>query len=165
MKNANLIAAEFAALLPSGERPETTSDYEGFYHLTEIESTVEEGQLIYILRDHDGKKLEQKKETVLRAAEWLNAKYGADTVRVTITDSYRNMKEKIEPHWHLIDNAYWAVREVGGEPISVPVRGGTDGARLSFMGLPCPNLGTGSPNHHSTLEFASVQAMDKSLTF
>lgn len=161
MKNANLIAAEFAALLPSGERPETTSDYEGFYHLTEIESTVEEGQLIYILRDHDGEKLEQKKETVLRAAEWLNAKYGADTVRVTITDSYRNMKEKIEPHWHLIDNAYWAVREVGGEPISVPVRGGTDGARLSFMGLPCPNLGTGSHNHHSTLEFASVQAMDK----
>lgn len=161
MKNANLIAAEFTALLPTAERPETTAGYEGFYHLTQMEGTVEEAELVYILRDHDEEKLQQKKETVLQAAEWLNAKYGADTVQVEIKDSYRNMREMIEPHWHLIENAYWAVREIGGEPSSKPVRGGTDGARLSFMGLPCPNLGTGSHNHHSTLEFASAQAMDK----
>lgn len=161
MKNANLIAAEFTALLPTAERPETTAGYEGFYHLTQMEGTVEEAELVYILRDHDEEKLQQKKETVLQAAEWLNAKYGADTVQVEIKDSYRNMREMIEPHWHLIENAYWAVRKIGGEPSSKPVRGGTDGARLSFMGLPCPNLGTGSHNHHSTLEFASAQAMDK----
>lgn len=161
MKNASLIAAEFTALLPTAERPETTAGYEGFYHLTQMEGTVEEAELVYILRDHDEEKLQQKKETVLQAAEWLNAKYGADTVQVEIKDSYRNMREMIEPHWHLIENAYWAVREIGGEPSSKPVRGGTDGARLSFMGLPCPNLGTGSHNHHSTLEFASAQAMDK----
>lgn len=161
MKNANLIAMEFAALLPSDERPEKTSGYEGFYHLTDMKGTVEEAQLSYILRDHDWDKLQQKKETVLRAAAEINGRYGSGTVEVEIKDSYRNMAEQIRPHWHLIENAYEAVREVGGEPQSKPVRGGTDGARLSFMGLPCPNLGTGSHNHHSTLEYASVQAMDQ----
>lgn len=161
MKNANLIAMEFAAELPADERPETTEGYEGFYHLTNMSGTVEEAKLSYILRDHDQEKFQIQKEMVLKAAETINARYGPGTVQVEIIDSYRNMEEQIRPHWHLIENAYWAVREVGGEPHSIPVRGGTDGARLSFMGLPCPNLGTGSHNHHSTLEFASVQAMDK----
>ncbi|HHT73783.1 MAG TPA: peptidase T [Firmicutes bacterium] len=161
MKNANLIAMEFAALLPTEERPEKTEGYEGFYHLTDMGGTVEEAYLAYILRDHDWEKLQLKKDTVLKAAEEINGRYGPGTVEVQITDSYRNMAEQIRPHWHLIEKAYEAVREVGGEPESKPVRGGTDGARLSFMGLPCPNLGTGSHNHHSTLEYASAQAMDK----
>jgi len=161
MKNANLIAMEFAALLPPEERPEHTSDRQGFYHLTHMNGTVEEANLSYILRDHDWDKLETKKETVQKAAEEINRRYGEGTVDVQIIDSYRNMIDQIRPHWHLIDNAYAAVREVGGEPHSIPVRGGTDGARLSFMGLPCPNLGTGSHNHHSTLEYASAQSMDQ----
>jgi len=161
MKNANLIAMEFAALLPALERPERTEGYEGFYHLTDMGGTVEEAYLSYILRDHDWDRLQLKKETMVKAAAELNAKYGPGTVEVEIKDSYRNMVGQIKPHWHLIENAYEAVREAGGEPHSIPVRGGTDGARLSFMGLPCPNLGTGSHNHHSTLEYASAQAMDR----
>lgn len=160
MKNASLIAMEFNSLLPSVERPEHTDGYEGFYHLISMQGTVEQAQLTYIIRDHDTGLFEAKKERIKRIAHWLNETYGAGTVTVELTDSYRNMHEQIKPHWHLIETAYAAVREVGGVPHSKPVRGGTDGARLSFMGLPCPNLGTGSHNHHSTLEFACVQAMD-----
>lgn len=164
MKNASLIAMEFNDMLPVVQRPEHTEGYEGFYHLIRLEGSVERASLTYILRDHDVVKFEEKKEQVERVAAWLNETYGDDTVEVSIVDSYANMKEQIRPHWHLIETAYEAVRDVGGEPYSLPVRGGTDGARLSFMGLPCPNLGTGSHNHHSKLEYACVQAMDSCVT-
>lgn len=160
MKNASLIAMEFDHLLPSNERPEYTEGYEGFYHLIDLKGTVEQAQLTYILRDHDAVKFQEKKDMISQAAEKINQKYGVRTVQTEIVDSYANMAEQIKPHWHLIETAYEAVREVGGTPNSRPVRGGTDGARLSFMGLPCPNLGTGSHNHHSKLEYACVQAMD-----
>ncbi|MGB4494495.1 MAG: peptidase T, partial [Limnochordia bacterium] len=160
MKNASLIAMEFDSLLPRVERPEHTEGYEGFYHLIAMEGSVEAASLTYIIRDHDAELFQARKERVKRIAQWLNDIHGEGTVTVELEDSYYNMHEQIKPHWHLIDTAYEAVREVGGVPHSIPVRGGTDGARLSFMGLPCPNLGTGSHNHHSTLEFACVQAMD-----
>jgi len=160
MKNASLIAMEFHGLLPSVERPEHTEGYEGFYHLIDLQGSVEKATLTYIVRDHDRAKFQAKKDRLKRVAKWLNENYGEGTVAYDIVDSYANMSEQIKAHWHLIETAYEAVREVGGEPYSIPVRGGTDGARLSFMGLPCPNLGTGSHNHHSKLEYACVQAMD-----
>lgn len=161
MKNASLIALEFNDLLPAIERPEYTDGYEGFYHLIGMKGSVEHASLVYILRDHDKEKFDLQKLRLERATNWLNKNYGDGTITLEIVDSYANMEEEIIPHWHLIETAYAAVKEVGGEPISPPIRGGTDGARLSFMGLPCPNLGTGSHNHHSTLEYASIQAMDK----
>lgn len=160
MKNASLIAMEFAGLLPSVERPEHTEGYEGFYHLISMLGSVEEAKLVYIIRDHDAAIFTSRKERMQSTARWLNEKYGAGTVTVELEDSYANMHEQLKPHWHLIETAYEAVKEIGGVPHSVPVRGGTDGARLSFMGLPCPNLGTGSHNHHSKLEFACAQSMD-----
>lgn len=160
MKNASLIAMEFNSLLPAVERPEHTEGYEGFYHLIDLKGIVEEASLTYIIRDHDRDKFEAKKAQMERIADWLNEKYGESTVTIEITDSYYNMVEEIKPHWHLIETAIEAVKEVGGQPYSIPIRGGTDGARLSFMGLPCPNLGTGSHNHHSKFEYACVQAMD-----
>lgn len=161
MKNALLIATEFNEMLPKEERPEHTEGYEGFYHLTELEGIVDHASLHYILRDHDLDKLAQKKAKMEQIAEELNNKYGEDTITLVLRDSYYNMSEQIKPHWHLIETAYEAIRELGGTPISTPVRGGTDGSRLSFMGLPCPNLGTGSHNHHGKMEFACVQAMDQ----
>ena len=160
MKNASLIAMEFNSLLPVTERPEHTEGYEGFYHLIDLQGSVEHATLTYIIRDHDATKFRAKKDLLQKVTHWLNDFYGEGTVSVEIVDSYANMYEQIKPHWHLIDTAYEAVEEVGGVPHSIPVRGGTDGARLSFMGLPCPNLGTGSHNHHSKLEYACVQAMD-----
>ena len=160
MVNASLVAAEFIAMLPELERPEHTELYEGFYHLTAMEGTVENARLRFILRDHDAAKLEGRKDYVRRVAEELNRRYGGGTVTIEIRDTYRNLREAIEPHFHLVENAYKAVREQGGTPVSPPVRGGTDGSRLSFMGLPCPNLGTGSHNHHGRTEFACVEAMD-----
>lgn len=159
--NASLLAMEFNDLLPHLQRPEHTEEYEGFYHLDKLEGIVDEAKMHYILRDHNLDKLEEKKATIRKAAEQMNAKYGENTVRVEIKDTYYNMAEKIRPHWHLIENAYEAVRELGGTPVSRPVRGGTDGSRLSFMGLPCPNLGTGSHNHHGKTEFACIQSMDQ----
>ncbi len=160
MINAQEIAMRFHAMLPAVERPEHTEGYEGFYHLTDMEGQVEHATLHYILRDHDGNLLQQREATMERAAAYLNAQYGAGTVRVTLSESYRNMAEVILPHAHLIDNAKEAVRRAGGTPFDAPIRGGTDGARLSFMGLPCPNLGTGSHNHHGRFEFACVEEMD-----
>lgn len=159
--NASLIAMEFQSMLPEKERPEHTENYEGFYHLDSIQGCIDNAKMHYILRDHDLAKLEEKKAVINNIAKVLNQKYGDKTVRVEITDSYYNMIEQIKPHWHLIDTAYEAIKELGGTPISEPVRGGTDGARLSYMGLPCPNLGTGSHNHHGKSEFACIQAMDK----
>ncbi len=161
MRNAILISSEFTGMLPEKERPEHTENYEGFYHLEQISGTVEKTEMSFILRDHDKSILEERKNKVQEITNQLNQKYGDSTVETVICDSYYNMAEQIKPHWHLIDNAYECIRELGGTPISLPVRGGTDGSRLSFMGLPCPNLGTGSHNHHGKKEYACVQAMDQ----
>ncbi len=164
MKNALQIAIEFNQMLPELERPEHTQDYEGFYHLDQLEGNVEKAEMRYLLRDHDKDKLEEKKEKIISITSILNQKFGANTVITKVRDSYYNMSEQIKPHWHLIDNAYEAIKELGVNPVSLPVRGGTDGSRLSFMGLPCPNLGTGSHNHHGKKEYACVQAMDQSVS-
>lgn len=161
MKNAMRIAMEFDSMLPEAERPEFTEGYEGFYHLIECKGCVENAELHYILRDHDATKLKIKKATFAMISDFLNTKYGKGTVKAEMFDSYANMAEKIMPHMHLIDNAVTAIEKCGGQPLIKPIRGGTDGARLSFMGLPCPNLGTGSENCHGRFEFASLQKMDK----
>ena len=160
MKNAMRIAMEFEMMLPAAKKPEYTEGYEGFLHLDEMGGTVEEAFLRYILRDHDSKKLEEQKRLSLAAADFLNAKYGPGTVTLDIRDSYRNMVQQIEPHRHLVDNAMEAMRRTGVEPVARAIRGGTDGARLSFMGLPCPNLGTGGGNFHGKLEYCCIQEMD-----
>ncbi len=161
MKNAILIAQEFQSLLPIAENPMYTENYEGFYHLDAIEGTVECTKMDYIIRDHDMDKFQQKKKLFLQIAEFLNQKYGEKTVEVDMGDSYYNMRKMIEPHMFLIDYAKEAMVELGVEPIITPIRGGTDGARLSFMGLPCPNLCTGGENFHGKYEYVSVQAMEK----
>jgi len=161
MKNASLIAMEFASMLPVAERPEYTDGYEGFYHLLSMEGEVEKAVLNYIVRDHDEDILKSREEQLQKAAKFLNGKYGYNAVDVEIKESYRNMESILRDHWHLIDNAKKAVEQAGGTPITKPVRGGTDGSRLSFMGLPCPNLGTGNHNAHSRMEFANAQSMDK----
>jgi tripeptide aminopeptidase len=163
MVNAQLIAMEFQGMLPVHQRPEATEGYEGFILLTDMEGEVENAQLKYILRDHDAAKLEYKKETLRHIADCLNGKYGEGTVAVTIKDSYQNMAEMIKPHFHLVETASQAIRMVGLEPELVPVRGGTDGARLSWMGLPCPNLGTGGFNFHGTAECITAERMDKAV--
>lgn len=161
MKNAILIGMEFQSLLPVFENPMYTEGYEGFYHLDEMSGNVEEAQLNYIIRDHDHEKFEQKKKFFAEAADFLSRKYGAGTVTVEITDSYYNMKEKIEPCMYLIDTAKDAMLACGIEPKVVPIRGGTDGARLSYMGLPCPNLCTGGYNYHGKYEFIPVASLEK----
>ena len=161
MINACCLAAEFDALLPERERPQFTEGYEGFFHLTEMRGDCETAELHYIIRDHDRAKFEARKARFAAAADALNAKYGAPRCEVKITDSYYNMAEVVTRHPQIIEAANAAVRACGREPATNPVRGGTDGSRLSFMGLPCPNLGTGSHNHHGRLEFAVVEEMDK----
>lgn len=161
MKNASLIAMEFAGMLPPWERPEHTEKYEGFYHLCEMRGDEELAQLAYIIRDHDAGIFTQRKETVERIGAYLNAKYGEGTVDVALKDSYRNMKEIVEQHPEILDRAKKAFLECGVEPIVKPIRGGTDGARLSFMGLPCPNLSTGGYNYHGRKELIPVQSLEK----
>lgn len=161
MKNASKIAMEFDSMLPKAQRPEYTEMYEGFFHLTDMKGDVEKCELRYILRDHDATKLKIKKATMEKIAEFLNTMYGKETVELTLVDSYSNMAEYIEPHYHLIENGKKAIEMAGGITDITPIRGGTDGARLSEMGLPCPNLGTGSENHHGRFEFACVQDMEK----
>lgn len=163
MVNAARIAIELDRLLPEAERPEHTENREGFFHLNEIEGAEEKAIMKYILRDHDAAKLEEKKRVLAGAVDFLNVKYGEGTVEADIQDNYRNMIEQIKPHWHLIEIACEEVKALGGTPVSVPVRGGTDGCRLSFMGLPCPNLGTGGHNGHGRLEYACVQEMDQTV--
>ena len=160
MKNANNIAMEFDSMLPVNERPEYTEGYEGFYHLTDVSSDVEKAEMSYILRDPDGVKIKIKRATFEKIAEFLNTKYGKGTVVLEMKDAYANMAEKILPHYHLIENAVAAIESVGGVARSGLIRGGTDGVRLSFSGLPCPNLGTGSDNHHGRYEFAVCEEMD-----
>ena len=161
MRNALLLAQEFQAMLPAAENPMYTCGYEGFYHLDALNGTVEEALADYIIRDHDKEKFEKKKVLFLQTGEFLNQKYGEGTFEITMKDSYYNMKEVIEKHMHLIDNAKEAMQELGIEPVVVPIRGGTDGARLSFMGLPCPNLCTGGQNFHGKYEYACADDMEK----
>ena len=161
MVNASNVAMEFHLSLPRMARPETTEGREGFYHLCQMVGDVNEAKLGYILRDHDAAKLEYKKDELLQTAAWLNGKYGPGTVTVELKDGYRNMIEKIRPHFHLVETARAAIRAAGLEPEEVPVRGGTDGAVLSWKGLPCPNLGTGGFNFHGVLECTTAERMDK----
>lgn len=160
MRNAILMAQEFQSMLPVFENPMYTYGYEGFYHLDQLHGTVEEAVAEYIIRDHDRVKFEKKKEAFLRIGEYLNQKYGEGTFVIELKDSYYNMKEVIEEHMHLIDNAKDAMDELGIQPVIVPIRGGTDGARLSFMGLPCPNLCTGGQNFHGRFEYACADEME-----
>ena len=161
MRSALLLAQEFQAMLPAAENPMYTCGYEGFYHLDALNGTVEEALADYIIRDHDKEKFEKKKVLFLQTGEFLNQKYGEGTFEITMKDSYYNMKEVIEKHMHLIDNAKEAMQELGIEPVVAPIRGGTDGARLSFMGLPCPNLCTGGQNFHGKYEYACADDMEK----
>ena len=161
MINASNVAMEFHGALPVMARPETTEGRQGFYHLCQMYGDVTTAKLGYILRDHDAAKLQFKKDNMQDIADYLNGKYGAGTVEVEIKDSYRNMLEKIKPHFHLIETARKAVRMAGLEPVEVPVRGGTDGATLSWMGLPCPNLGTGGFNFHGPCECITAEKMDQ----
>ena len=161
MKNALLIGMEFQSLLPTFENPMYTEGYEGFYHLDGMSGGVEEAKMEYIIRDHDRTKFEEKKRFFADAAAFLNRKYGEGTVVCEIKDSYYNMKEKIEPCMYLVDTAEAAMRACGVEPVVVPIRGGTDGARLSYMGLPCPNLCTGGYNYHGKYEFIPAGSLEK----
>ena len=160
MVNASLIAIEFDSLLPAQQRPAFTEGYEGFFHLHSMQGEVESATLTYIIRDHDAAKFAAKKALALAAGEYLNKKYGEGTVTVEIKDSYRNMAEIIRQHYHLIDNARAAMQAIGITPITMPIRGGTDGATLSYMGLPCPNLCTGGANFHGRFEYIPVQSME-----
>ena len=160
MKNALLTAMEFQGMLPVSENPMYTEKYEGFYHLDALNGDIERAVADYIIRDHSREKFEQKKALFERAGAFLNEKYGEGTVEIELKDSYYNMKEIIEDHMELIDHAMEAMREAGVEPVVVPIRGGTDGARLSYMGLPCPNLCTGGHNFHGRFEYICIESME-----
>ena len=160
MKNAILIAQEFQSLLPVFENPMYTEKYEGFFHLDSIAGNVEEVTADYIIRDHDETLFQKKKDMFLQCVDFLNHKYGAGTVFADMKDSYYNMRKVMESHMHLIENASAAMKELGIRPKVSPIRGGTDGARLSFMGLPCSNLCTGGGNFHGKYEYACVQSME-----
>lgn len=161
MKNAALIGCELQGLLPADEIPAKTEGYEGFFHLTDIKGDVESCTLSYIIRDHDSASFERRCNTMQTVADAINAKYGAGTVELNLREQYRNMTEQIKPCYHLIENAIAAAEEIGIMPIVEPIRGGTDGARLSFMGLPCPNLGTAGHAFHGPYEHITAEGMDK----
>lgn len=160
MINAALVAMEFNSMLPAGDTPSNTEGYEGFFHLCEMSGDVSEANLEYIIRDHDSNMFLCRQEMMKHVAKLLNEKYGEGTVSLTLKEQYRNMKEKIEPCMHLIENAKAAASETGLQPEILAIRGGTDGARLSFMGLPCPNLGTGGYAAHGPCEHITVEGMD-----
>ena len=161
MVNSQYIAMEFQSLLPAAQKPEHTEGYEGFIHLTDMEGEVEKSTLRYIVRDHDMAKFEEKKAILCAAADFINAKYGAGTCVLAVRDSYFNMRKHIEPVMHIVDKAKAAMKAAGMEPVEVPIRGGTDGARLSYEGLPCPNLCTGGENYHGRFEYIPVEDMEK----
>lgn len=163
MINANVVAMEFASMLPADERPETTDGYEGFFHLIHMEGGVEAAKLQYIIRDHDREQFEERKILIQRIGEQLNDKYGQGTVEVEVKDQYYNMKEKIDPQMHIIDIVLRAMQDEGVAPSVEPIRGGTDGAQLSFKGLPCPNIFAGGVNFHGPYEFVSCQVMEKAM--
>ena len=163
MVNANRLACEFNNMIPETDIPETTEGYEGFYHLLGIESRTEEAKLSYIIRDHDRERFEDRKQFIEDCASAMNEKYGEGTVRVELRDQYFNMKEKIDPNMHVIDIVLQAMQESGVPPKVEPIRGGTDGAQLSFRGLPCPNIFAGGVNFHGPYEFVSIQVMQKAV--
>ena len=163
MVNANRLAAEFIAMLPADETPEETEGYEGFYHLLGIQSGIENATLSYIIRDHDRRRFEERKDFIKAQAAKMNEKYGEGTVVADVNDQYYNMKEKIDPNMHVIDIVLKAMQETGVPPRVEPIRGGTDGAQLSFKGLPCPNIFAGGVNFHGPYEFVSIQVMQKAV--
>lgn len=163
MINALLLAIEFENMLPRVEKPEHTQDYEGFYHLMKIDGSVENAMLQYIIRDHDKIKFEKRKQYFEKITGFLNEKYGADTFRLEMKDQYYNMREKVEPVFHVVEKAIKAMEMAGVEPIVKPIRGGTDGARLSYMGLPCPNIFAGGVNFHGKYEYVCVETMEKAV--
>ena len=163
MINSIRIATEFESLLDQNERPEKTEGYEGFIHLNDFVGNVEETKLSYIIRDFDRADFESKKEKMLENTNKLNKKYGEDTVDIKIENQYKNMKKMIEPHMYLIDYAIKAMEMADVKPVIEPIRGGTDGAQLSYMGLPCPNIFTGGENYHGRYEFISIKSMEKSV--
>ncbi len=161
MKNAILIGQEFNSLLPVDQRPEYTEGYEGFFHLISFKGAVEEADFAYIIRDHDRAKFEAKKELIGKVAAFMNAKYGDGTVQLEVKDSYYNMRAQVEPHYHIIDKAVKAMEMAGVKPKIQPIRGGTDGANLSFKGLPCPNIFAGGLNFHGKMEYVPLKSMEK----
>jgi tripeptide aminopeptidase len=163
MINSLHIAQEFIQSLPKEEVPEKTSGYEGFYHLNEMQGTVEETKLHYIIRDHDRIKFEARKQTLQIKAAIIASKYGAQSINIEIKDQYYNMLEKIQPVMHIVNLAKEAMLAVGVQPIIKPIRGGTDGARLSYMGLPCPNIFAGGHNFHGRYEYVPIQSMEKAV--
>jgi tripeptide aminopeptidase len=161
MVNANLLAMEFAALLPADERPETTEGYQGFFHLLGVQSNVESASMHYIIRDHNRSRFEERKRLIESVVQTMNEKYGESMVTAEVKDQYYNMKEKIDPQMHVIDLVLHAMQDCGVAPKVKPIRGGTDGAQLSFKGLPCPNIFAGGVNFHGPYEFVSIQSMEK----
>ena len=163
MINANRLACEFNAMIPDTDIPENTEGYQGFYHLLGMETRTEEAKMSYLIRDHDREKFEDRKDFMENCAQKMNEKYGEGTVEIVIKDQYYNMKEKIEPNMHVIDIVLQAMQETGVAPKVEPIRGGTDGAQLSFKGLPCPNIFAGGVNFHGPYEFVSIQVMKKAV--
>ena len=161
MRNALHIAQELNDLLPADQRPERTEGYEGFFHLISLKGAVEEADMAYIIRDHDRAKFEEKKAVMQRAADTINARYGAGTATAVIKDQYYNMREQVEPHYRIIEIAQKAIKDAGVEPKVQPIRGGTDGANLSFRGLPCPNIFAGGLNFHGKFEWIPLESMEK----
>ena len=161
MVNAARVATEYASLMPAAETPERTAEYEGFYHLLGMNGNVEKASLTYIIRDHDRVRFEERKEYAAAVGELLNKKYGAGTVKVTLSDQYYNMREKVEPVMHIIDTALDAMKDCGIQPRVRAIRGGTDGAQLSFKGLPCPNIFAGGLNFHGPHEFLPIPSLEK----
>lgn len=163
MVNAGRLAAEFAMMLPEDETPETTEGYEGFYHLLGVQGNIENATLHYIIRDHDRERFEDRKDFIEDCVKRMNEKYGEGTVTADLKDQYYNMKEKIDPNMHVIDIVLKAMQDCGVPPKVEPIRGGTDGAQLSFKGLPCPNIFAGGVNFHGPYEFVSIQVMEKAM--
>ncbi len=161
MRNANLIGQELCALLPVSERPEYTEGYEGFFHLISFKGEVEQADFAYIIRDHDRARFEERKALMVKVVDFINAKYGAGTAVLILKDSYYNMREQVEPHYHIVEKAVKAMEMAGVKPKIQPIRGGTDGANLSFKGLPCPNIFAGGLNFHGKMEFVPLESMEK----
>ena len=161
MKNAILIGMEFNDLLPIGQRPEITEGYDGFFHIISFKGSVEEADFGYIIRDHDRKKFEEKKELIAQCAHFINVKYGEGTATLEVKDQYYNMREQVEPYYFIVEKAVKAMEMAGIKPKIQPIRGGTDGANLSFKGLPCPNIFAGGMNFHGKMEFAPLENIEK----
>jgi tripeptide aminopeptidase len=163
MVNASLLAAEFVQMLPENETPATTKGFDGFYHLTDLKSDVSEAKIQYIIRDHDAEKFENRKKLITEKVAEFNQKYGEKTAEIDIKEQYRNMKQQFEGKMHIVDIAEQAMKDAEIEPLIKAIRGGTDGAQLSYMGLPCPNIFAGGLNFHGPYEFVSVESMVKAV--